>query len=194
MRVAFLAADLEEFERAGIDSGDALARGLAALAGPPAPDRPAEPPGTEAGVRELVHVYAEALAHLRALRFGYVTRSVEYERSRRRYDLVESATADLRREVAPRLRARLRELREHERELEDRLAERGIDPDPIGPCVPEGLAIDPTPRPGEGPVARRTLPPLRPRRRLLRRVLDSLALGRRHAGPVETSPADRTRA
>jgi hypothetical protein len=57
--------------------------------------------------------------------------------------------ADLQRDVAPVLRARLRELRAREAMLERLLAERGVDPARIGPTVPSGTAVDPATKPGE---------------------------------------------
>ena len=79
----------------------------------------------------------------------------------------------------PALRERLRRLRVHEAALERKLRERGIDPDTIGPKVPEGEAIDPSPRPGESsPAERRAFPPLPPRRGLLARAVRRLLPGR----------------
>ncbi len=175
MKVELLVSDLEELERTGIDPEEAFVRGYRALGARPTHDKLRERPETREGVEELVHLYAEAAADMRLLQFAYTTRAGDYERSRGRYYAVESGMADLQREVAPRLRARLRELHAHEATLERKLRERGIDPDAIGPKVPEGTAIDPTPKPGEGDEPKQTFAPLPPRRTPLQRLWSLLS-------------------
>lgn len=174
MKARLLAADLDELEQLGIEPDEALQRARAALGNRPIHDKPRETPGTEAAVEELVHLLAETAADMRLLQFSYTTKARDYQRSRARYDDVEGAMADLRRDVVPQLRARLRELRAREGALERELRERGIDPDRIGPIVPPETAVDPRPRPGEGEPERRTIPPLPPRRSPLERLVDTL--------------------
>ena len=147
----------------------------------PTHTRPRERPRTEAGVAELVHLYAAAAAELRMLRFSYELRRHEYARSAAEYDGIEAAMAAARRSVVPRLRAQLGELRREEAALEQELRRRGVDPDPIGPRVPEGRALDPTPRPDEGIPQPRRLAPLAPRPPLRDR-LASRWRGRRSVG------------
>ncbi|MGB2952834.1 MAG: hypothetical protein WBB74_05520 [Gaiellaceae bacterium] len=190
MRIELLAADREEFGAAGIEPEDAFRRGVAALGSRPTHGKPREAPGTAAGVEELVHLYAEAAADMRLLRFSFATKAGDYHRSRERYDAVESSMADLKKGKVPALRARLRELRSHEAELERKLRECGRDPGRIGPRVPAETAIDPTPKPGEGDEGRRTLPPLPPRTRLLARLLGP---GGRRFLPSEFRTAGRRR-
>lgn len=171
MKVDLLASDLDELREEGIDAEQAIRRGLEALGRRPTHERPGERPGTEAGVEELVHLYAEASASMRLLEFAFASESGEFDRSASEYAGVEETLADLRRDVIPVLRARLRELRTEETSLEVELRERGVDPDGIGPRVRPGTALDPSPRPGEGEREPRLLPPLPERRGLLRRVL-----------------------
>jgi hypothetical protein len=176
VNVQLLAADNVELEELGLAPVEAFERGVLELGRQDA-DRPQEEPATEAATHELVHLYARVAADVRQLRFEYATKAAEYERSRREYDDLERALAGLGREVVPAGRARLDALRRRESGLERELAARGIDGSAIGPHVPPGTAIDPTPRPGEGEPQPRILPRLsgRPtigeclRRRLRRR-------------------------
>ena len=170
MKVELLEADLDELGAAGIEPHEAFARGLKALGRRPIHEKPREVPGTAAATAELVHLVAEATADLRLLRFSFATKAGDYHRSRARHDAVDREMADLRRELAPRFRARLRELRLREAELERELRERGVDPSPIGPHVPRGEAVDPTPKPGEGDEERQRLSRLPPRRGLFERL------------------------
>ena len=146
MKVNVLISDTEELERAGISLEEAFGRGYQALAARPTRDKPREKPNTPEGLEELAHLHAEAAADMRLLQFAYTTKAGAYARSRGRYYAVESAMADVQRELVPRLRARLRELRAREATLERELRERGIDANSIGPKVPKGTAIgtDPT--------------------------------------------------
>jgi hypothetical protein len=171
MRIELLEADLRELANAGIAPDEAFHRGAADLGNRPTHEKPRERAGTPAGVDELIHLSAEAAADMGLLRFAYATKAGDYHRSREHHDAVESTIAELQREVVPVLRARLRELRVREAELEQALRARGVDPAPIGPRVPPGTAIDPTPKPGESGEDRLTLLPLPPRRNLLDRLL-----------------------
>jgi hypothetical protein len=139
---------------------EAFERGLEALGSRPGHDRPVERPATPAGVNELLHLYAAAAAELRLLRFSYEARKEAYDRSAREYGELEEQLLGARRGVVPALRARLAEVRAEEEELERRLRAAGLEPDAIGPRVPAGRALDPTPRPGELPPASRALAPL----------------------------------
>lgn len=169
MIVELLAEDLAELPE-GATVAAAFAHGLEALGARPTHDRPRERPHTAAGAAELAHLYAAAAAELRMLRFSYGIRRREYEQSAEEYDGLESALGAARRELVPELRGRLGELRSEEARLEQALRERGVDPQTIGPQVPEGRALDPTPRPDEGIQQPRRLPPLAPRRRLRDRL------------------------
>jgi hypothetical protein len=162
MTVELLREDIAELP-AGRGVEEAAARGLEALGTRPICDRPREAPGSAAAVAELVHLYAAAAAELRMLRFSYGLRKGEYSRSAAEYEELESALAAARRDLVPRLRSRLGDLRGEERRLELALRERGLDPGAIGPLVPDGQALDPTPRPGEGMPQPRRLTPLAPR-------------------------------
>jgi hypothetical protein len=170
VKVTLLAADLDELARAGTSAGEAFARGSAALGSRPTHDRPAELPGTEAGVRELIHLYAEAYAQMRLLQFAFATKARTYERSKGRYEAVEDELFDARRHVVPSLRRRLAEVREREEALARELEARGVAAGTIGPLVPPERAQETSLRPGEGPVRRKTLAPLPPRPSLLRRL------------------------
>jgi hypothetical protein len=169
MKVELLEADLDELRELEIEPQTAFDRGCAAIGNRRTHDRLHESPST--GLAELVDLFAERAADTRLIRFSYATKNPEYERSAQGYDEIEGVLRELRREVAPRLRARLRELRAREAELERELALRGVDPTTIGPLVPPGTAIDPTPKPGEGPERRRQFPRLPPRKRLIDRLL-----------------------
>ena len=171
MRVELLGIDLDELAQLAVSPDEALGRAAAELGRRPTHERPKETPRTEAAVRELVHLSAEAIADMRLLRFSFAAHAYDYARSRRRHELVEDAMADLRLHTAPRMRACLRDLRIREEELEGLLAARGIDASSIGPFVPPGTAIDPTPRPGEMLRQQPRLAPLLPRRRRAWRLL-----------------------
>jgi hypothetical protein len=169
MIVELLAEDIAELpEQASV--ADSFARGLGALASRPTHGRPRERPHTAAGVAELTHLYAAAAAELRMYRFSYTVRRGEYERSAEEYEGLEAALAAARRELVPQLRARLGELRQEEARLEQALREHGLDPLSIGPHVPQGRALDPTPRPDEGVPQPRSLTPLAPRPPLRERL------------------------
>lgn len=172
MRVPLLVDDLRELAELGLEPGEAARRGRSALGAPPAGERPQERPGSDEGVQELTQLYAEAVAEVRRLRFEVATRSPEYERSRRRRDRVDDSLADVRAKVVPALRARLRELRAEEEQLERELAAQGIDPQTVSPRLPEATSVDPSPRPGEGGYRRRPIPLEPPGRveRLVRRL------------------------
>jgi len=116
MNVEFLVDDLEELAEAEIAPRGALLRGLKELGSRSTHAQPQERPDTEAGVRELMHLYAEAAAYMRLMQFAYATSADEYRRSRQRYYRVEGAMADLQREIVPGLRAKLREVGERHRE------------------------------------------------------------------------------
>jgi len=177
VKVNVFVTDLEELERAGISPEKAFDRGYQVLAARPTHDKPREKPNTPEGVEEIAHLHAEAAADMRLLQFAYTTKAGAYARSRGRYYAVEEVMADLQRELVPRLRARLRELRGREATLERELGEHGIDANSIGPKVPKATAIDPTPKPGEEDESRRTFAPL-PRRRTRLERLWALLSGR----------------
>jgi hypothetical protein len=171
VELTLLAADVEELRALDLDPTHAARRGIAALGTRPTYSQLREPAETEAGTRELVHLYADTAAEMRGLRYSFATKSREYDRSRRRYDAVDAAMASIQLETAPRLRQRLGVLRARESVLEQRLRGRGIEVDAIGPKVPRGQAIDPTPKPTETRETRATLAPLPPRRGRLARLL-----------------------
>lgn len=181
MRLTLLERDVRELSERGVTVDDALQRGLAALGRRPRLERATAAPGSTEAVEELVHLHAEAAADVRMLRFGYATRSEDYEASRRRYDAVEGYLADLRRHVAPALRAQLRELRAREASLEQELRAHGVDPGTVGPIVPEATSVDPSPRPGEGERRRHALRPLPPRRSARERLEEWWAQRRRRS-------------
>jgi len=171
VKVELLAADRAELEELGIDPQQAFDRGRAAIGNRHTHARLVERPGTEAGVEELADLYAERFADLHLVRFSFAVAAPEYERSRRAFDAVDAHGRAIQRDVAPRLRARLRRLRLREEELELAVAARGLDPGTIGPRVVDGEAIDTTERPGEGARKARSLTPLPPRRSTLARLL-----------------------
>jgi hypothetical protein len=162
--VELLQADLDDLEREGVDVDEAFERGCRAAAERTIHDQPSESPETAAGLAELVDLYAEAAADMRLLRFAYARERPRYLRSRNRYDALEGALNEIRRQVAPGLRARLLALRLEEAELERGLRGHGIDPGEVGPHVEPGRAIETSPRPGEGVLGQRSLPPLPPAR------------------------------
>jgi hypothetical protein len=176
MRASLLAVDLEEFERTGVAVGSAFARGARALDRRQLHEHLVEASGTEAGLTELIDLYAQANARMHLLQFDYMTRAGAYAESKERYDAVDDVLFDLRRHVVPALRAHLAETRQREAELVMEAEGRGIATAEIGPIVPPDRAQVTSLRPGEGPLRRRTLTPLSPRptrlqrlRRLLRR-------------------------
>lgn len=185
MRVSLLGADLEEFEHAGTDVRSAFERGAASLAGRRLHERLTEPSGTEAGLAELVDLYAEASARMHLLQFDYRTREHAYADSKERYDAVDDTLFDLRRHVVPSLRARLAEVRRREAQLVAEAEAQGIAAAEIGPIVPADRAQVTSLRPGEGPSRRRTLTPLAPRPTRIQRL--RRLLGR--PGARTTSPS-----
>jgi hypothetical protein len=176
MRVQLLATDSAELRALGTAPEEALERGLAALGRRATHDRLREPGGTERGLAELRDLFAEMTADMRVMRYLFATKAPGYRSSSDRFDAVEHQMRRLRRDLVPGLRRELRTLRAREALLARELAWRGRDPDAIGPHVPPGEAMDPSPKPGEGPEERYTLSPLPPRRSLLDRLL-----GRRRA-------------
>jgi hypothetical protein len=170
VNVELLTADITELDELGLDVQQAFERGCKAIGNRPTRERIAEKPDTEAGVAELVDLFAERSADLHLVRFSFATAAPEYDRSTCAFDAIDARGREIQRDVAPTLRARLRELRTREAELERAVAMRGLDPRTIGPMVPAGEAIDPTKRPGEGPRERRHLTPLPVRRSLLSRL------------------------
>ena len=170
MKVTLLAADMDELARAGATVASAFRRGSAALGSRIVHDQPTESRSTQAGIEELIHIYAEAYAQMRLLEFSFATKSRGYARSKGRYGAVEDALFDARRHVAPELRRRLGEVRRREEDLVRQLASRGTATDVIGPIVPPERAQETTPRPGEGPVERYTLTPVPPKPTLLERL------------------------
>lgn len=190
MKVELLAADVRDLEEFGTRVSDSFDRGCAAIGDRRTHARIEERPHTDEGLAELVDLFAERSADLRLVRFSYATKKAQYARSTQSYDDIEEYLRLVRRDVAPALRARLRELRAREAELEHALAERGIDARAVGPLVPDGSAVDPTPKPGEGPAQRVRLAPLPPKRSLLWRLL---RLIRPHLGLESPSLRDRAR-
>jgi len=174
MRIELLEADLAELEALGLTPAQALRRGLRALGARPTYERLRQAGISRQSLEELVHFYADQAADLRLLRFAYATRIPEFERSRRRYEVVEQDTAELRRRLVPALKARLRAVRREEEALERALRERGLDPERIGPRVPPEQAIDPRPMPWEGEPAPLTLSPLPARAGLRERLRSRL--------------------
>lgn len=166
-----LTADVDELGRLGIQIQEAFDRGRAALGDRVVRQQLGERPGTEAGLAEVRDAFAEAAADLRLIRFAYATKAPVYRRSASEYDALEERSRELRRDVVPQLRARLRELRAREQALERELHARGLEPGAIGPRVAPSEAIDPTPKPGEGAEPLRLPGPLPPRRSLLDRLL-----------------------
>jgi len=150
MKATLLAADLDELARVGSRIEEAFSRGSAALGSRPTHERRTETPGTEAALRELVHIHAEAYSQLRLLQFAYTTKARNYERSKGRYEAVEDALFEARRHVVPPLRARLGQVREREEALARQLEARGVRADTIGPLVPPERAQETSLRPGEG--------------------------------------------
>jgi hypothetical protein len=140
MKATLLAADLDELARAGSSVEEAFSRGSAALGSRPTHERPTETPGTEAAIRELVHIHAEAYAQMRLLQFAYTTKARSYERSKGRYDAVEDALSDASRHVVPVLRARLGQVKEREDALVGELEAHGVSAEAIGPLVPAARA------------------------------------------------------
>lgn len=104
MKVQLLAADLDELSRAGVTVEAAFQRGSAALGSRLIHDQPTESPGTQAGIEELIHIYAEAYAQMRLLEFSFATKSRDYARSKGRYGAVEDALFHARRYVVLELR------------------------------------------------------------------------------------------
>ncbi len=174
MELRLLTLDVEELEQLALVPEEAARRGIAVLGSRPTSTQARERPGTEAGARELVHLYAEAAAEMRMLRYAFTTKSRTYNKSRRRYDAVEKAMADVQVEIVPQLRGRLRELRRREATLEEKLKSKAIDAAAIGPQVPAGRAIDPTPKPGETTERSPRLLPLPQRRGRLSRLIDAV--------------------
>ena len=82
MRTSLLTADLDEFERTGADVGSAFARGARSLGCRQLHERLLEPFSTEAGLTELVDLYAEAYAQMHLLRFGYMSKAEAYANRR----------------------------------------------------------------------------------------------------------------
>lgn len=196
MRIDLLDVDLAELAALSLSPEQALRRGAAALAARPTYQRLRHREGSREALEELIHFYAHQAADLRLLRFSFVQKLPEHERSRSRRERVERDTAELRRRLVPALKARLRAVREEEEALERELRRRGIDPDRIGPRVPPAEAIDPRPMPWEGePAPLPLLPPLPPRIPLRRRLASRLQRGRRRssspgpdAGPGRPGP------
>lgn len=170
MRTSLLTADLDEFERTGADVGSAFARGARSLGCRQLHERLLESSSTEAGLTELVDLYAEAYARMHLLRFGYMSKAEAYAESKERYDAVDDVLFDLRRHVVPALRTRLAEVRQREAQLVAQAEARGIPTAEIGPIVPADRAQVTSVRPGEGPPQRRTLTPLAPRPTRLQRL------------------------
>lgn len=167
MKVELLAEDARELDELGISPREAVARGAHAIGNRVTHDRLS---GGDLG--ELVDLFAERSADLHLVRFHYARKAPEYERSAGEYDDTAAYVRRIRLDLAPTLRSRLRELRRREAELEHALVEAGRDPQSIGPLVPKGEAVDPSPKPGEGPEERPKLGPLPPpRRSFLRRLI-----------------------
>ena len=171
MRVKLLSSQLRELEIEDIDPSEAFRRGVAALGEQPAQDGPLPPAGTRASVEVLAPRTAETIAGMYLLEFSFAQRAETYEASIGRYDAVEQLSRSITQAELPVLRARLRALRAEEAQLEAAMRDRGMNPDEVGPSVPDGEAIDPSPRPGEAPRRVRALAPLEPSPSLLQRAV-----------------------
>lgn len=171
MDVELLTVDFLELEDLGIDVQEAFERGCAAIGNRITRDRITERPNTEAALEELVDLFAERSADLHLVRFSFATAAPEYDLSTRTFDAIDAHGREIQKDVVPSLRAELRRLRTREAELELALTARGLDARTIGPLVPDGDAIDPRERPGEGVRQARYLTPLPVRQSLLSRLL-----------------------
>jgi hypothetical protein len=166
--VTLLAADLRELAELAIEPEEALRRGAAELGRRPIVERLDTTDRPEESLAQLAHAYAEMTADFRMTRFDYASNAPEFARLAGEYGAIDDELLQLQDEVIPSLKARLRELRTREAELERLLSARGVDAAAIGPSVRLEDAIDT--RLESEPKAP-TLGPPAPRPALRRRLL-----------------------